>query len=258
MKKPLIAVAIAAALGVAAYSATNTNNIAEVQHGVEEKLAQQETTNTIVETASTKAVKNDTIVNKVEKPFKELKEGVHYDVLDKPLALPPHNGAIITEFFWLGCGHCQNFEPKVQIWNKMLNEDMKTTIHKVAVPGSARWNMDSKVYFTMKRLGGTSEQVTKMLSLYQKEAQMYKAFPTEERIESFFAEVGLDKVKAMEIFRDNSALADDLRVANEEFAKTNAGGVPAFVVNGKYKLRFDAITSDNDAYEILRALSNKK
>lgn len=279
MKKALIATAIIAALGVGAYSLNTTStSISDDQHGVEEKLAQttsvakeslvtevaegKETTSAtkslVNEVSEATPAKVESIVSKVEKPLMDIKEGVHYDTLSNQLVLPPHNGAIITEFFWLGCPHCQNFEPLVLKWKEMLNEDMTTMVSKVAVPGSARWNTDSKVFYTMKELDATDEQITAMLGLYGQEAQKYGKYPTDERIEFFFGEVGLDVKKAVSIFKDGSSLEDDLSFATQEFEKLNAGGVPAFVVNGKYKVRFDAVKSNDDIYEIFRALSKKK
>lgn len=236
MKKIFIITALVAALAVGAYSLT--------------------TGTTLV--SDPDMVKSDAVVVQLDESLMVIKEGIHYDVLEQPLRLPAYNGAIITEFFWLGCPHCQNFEPQVINWKKMLNKDIATTVHKVAVPGSARWNTDAKVFYTMKELGASAEQITTMLGLYQKEAQQHKKYPTDERIKKFFADIGLDTKKAMNIFNDGSSLNDDLAMAKQEFLKLNASGVPVFVVNGKYKVRFDHIESNNDVYEILKALSNKK
>lgn len=257
MNKAILATVVATVLGVAAYSATNSDTFKEQQNDVVNKVT--ETTEKAIENTQSEA-------NKFEKtseaskiaPLKELKEGVHYEVLKKPLNVAPFNGATLTEFFWLGCPHCQNFEPHVQKWKQEIQKEMNFQVVKVPVPGSPRWNMDSKVYYTIKEMGGTGDHVTKMLALYGKEAKENRKLPDLGKIKSYFGELGFDEDKAMEIFNNKKLMKENLKLAESEFLKINQGGVPGFIVNGKYKMKFDAIRSDDDAYQIIRALSHKK
>lgn len=184
-------------------------------------------------------------------------EGTHYEVINTDLDVDLSNGMVISEFFSLGCPHCQNFEPMVQAWKHVIQQSgQPVSIHKVAVPGSERWNLDSAVYYTMTELGATSEQVTQMLALYQQEGKEFKVFPTMERIEVFFGEVGLDSEKAMAILNDTNRLNPLLSKANAEFNKTNSQGVPSFVVNGKYKLLFNGMEKETDILDTMVYLNN--
>lgn len=240
MNNRLILIVIALLLGVSLYAMMDDSNVEE--------------------TTKTKVTPIVEVTKKVESApaLMEIKEGVHYDVLPTHLTLPPHKGTVISEFFWFGCPHCQNFEAHVLRWKEKLNKEIPTVINKVAVPGSARWNSDAKVFYTMKKLGATEEQVTQMLGFYKNEVQSNNQYPSEDSIIDLFEEMGLDSEKATAILTDDSSLKYELSNANSEFLKLSVGGVPAFVVNGKYKVRFDNIKSNDEIYEIFRALSHKK
>ena len=190
--------------------------------------------------------------------YATLKEGVHYDVLDSPLTIPENSGVTITEFFWLGCSHCQEFEAHVAEWDKKLNKISPTRFIKIAVPGSDRWTMDARVFYTAKKLGASNEQITKLLGLYEHERVANKKFPSEADFSRYFSEIGVNSNEAMAIFNNKDELKTELAFADKEFEKINASGVPSFVVNGKYKVRFDTLTNIVDVYPLLTALSKLK
>lgn len=241
MKKIYVICAMILALGVAFYGLLSSNSDEKVVNKISEPPT----------------IKVDSPPLKVIKPLLSIVEGVHYDVLEIPLVLAPHTGAVISEFFWFGCPHCQNFEPFIIKWKKMLNEEMPTILSKIPASGSKRWDMDSKVFYAMKTLGATEEQVTSMLGHYKSELELNKKLPTEIKLHEFFGKVGLDADKAMAIFRDEKRLKDDLVFAEQEYKKLNADGVPAFVINGKYKVKFDSAKTYDDIYQIFRALIHK-
>ena len=150
------------------------------------------------------------------------------------------------------------FENFIVPWTKDLNMEMPTVLNKIAVPGTKQWTFDASVYYAMKKLNATSEQVSEMLGLYNIEAVNFKKYPTKERINIFFKKVGLDNIKAMEFVNNPEQLVKEFEFANSEFDKLKVNGVPAFVVNGKYRIMFDNIKSNDEIYQIMRALAHKK
>lgn len=260
MKKTKIALFL---VGLIAGSAVLTgcngdNKVAEKQQG---------TASTIVKD------KADTNTQEVAKtPVKTIVEGEDYEVLKTPLDIPQTNKMVISEFFWLGCGHCQMFDPLVHKWEKEL---VKTTngveIIKTAAPGSLeldptgnifndRWTYDARVFNALKQLGGTDADVTKMLQLYNKKAVDTRSFPTPDDVMGYFTQLGFDKDKALELMKNNDVMMPLLKKANVEFNKTGGQGTPVFVVDGIYKVKFNNVKSDADAialFEQLHALKNK-
>jgi len=210
-----------------------------------------------ITTADNSAVESKGSISKTSNKYMIIEEGIHYDTLAEPLDLPPHVGDIVTEFFWFGCSHCQDFEPEVVQWEKRLNRERPTAFVKIAVPGSDRWTKDARLFYAMKEVGATQAQVTKMLSLYKIEGRLNKRYPSKERIINFLMKEGLDVKKTTALFETSASVTEQLNTAKTEYSKLNAKGVPVFVVNGKYKVRFDEVKSFNDIYKIINALIDK-
>lgn len=191
-------------------------------------------------------VKTEKAVVKTESDFIPV-EGTHYEVIDSNLDVDQFDGVTISEFFWLGCSHCQRFEPAVQAWKEQIKETgTDARILKVAVPGGQRWDFDSAVYFTMKEMGATEEQTSAMLRLYEQHAAETRTLPSVANVYDFFEKLGLDKSEAKAILEDANRLNPILNKANQEYAKINANGVPQFVINGKYKIKFDGMKKESD------------
>lgn len=186
-------------------------------------------------------------------------EGTHYEVLEQSLDVDLNDQLVISEFFWLGCPHCQTFEPAVQGWKQMLKADGENVrVDKTAVPGNDRWNYDSAVYFTMKEMGATDEQVTQMLALYEEEGKVHKTYPTPERVKTFFTKLGFDAEVAMATISNTEFLNPTLQKANTEYNKTESGGVPVFVINGKYKILFGGMESEKEILDTMKYINTLK
>ncbi len=245
---------------------TVVDQTAETTKGTDEVAVVEGQEETVVETKADVEVKESVPSPKELESNIVIKEGVHYDVLDQDLTLAPYDGVTISEFFWLGCPHCQRFEPLAHSWKDYLNDvGINTIIDKNAVPGSDknginddhRWTFDARVYFTMRELGATDEQVSNMLLLYGGYASKTRSYPPVSDIKNFFEAVKLDGDKAVELL-NSDLITEKLKHSDEEYNKTAASGVPVFVVNGKYKVRFDEVKSQDDILSILVQLSQKK
>ena len=184
-------------------------------------------------------------------------EGKHYELLENPVSVDAFDGITITEFFWFGCPHCQNLEPAVQGIKEVVGEHQNIRVVKSAVPGSQRWNLDTAVFHTIKEMGGTESQISLMLKYYEKERLQHNDFPSLERIEEIFEEMGFNKEKAMQILNNQSFMKTKIEESNKEYQKLNAGGVPVLVVNGKYKVLFDEIKTQEDMVNIVKSLGEK-
>jgi len=49
-----------------------------------------------------------------------------------------------------------------------------------------------------------------------------------------------------------------LATAYTEFSKLKMGGIPVYVVNGKYKVKLETVHRSEDAVKIIRALAYKE
>ncbi len=211
----------------------------------------------VVEKSEPQKVEKTVVAKEIQKSF-EIKEGVHYEVIDSELVVDQFDGVTISEFFWLGCPHCQNFEPLVKNWQSVVSEEIPARVVKTAVPGNQRWNLDASVFYTLKELGASETQMSLMLKLYEAERVKNKSLPDDNDIASFFETLGFDKVESMKIFKDQALLSKHLKNANTEYSKIDAQGVPVFVINGKYKIIFNSMESDEQVIETIKQLNAKK
>ncbi|HEX6528378.1 MAG TPA: thiol:disulfide interchange protein, partial [Burkholderiales bacterium] len=59
-------------------------------------------------------------------PFAARAQRADYYELNPPQPVQTGNGKIeVLEFFWYGCIHCYNLEPKLETWLKALPKDVE-------------------------------------------------------------------------------------------------------------------------------------
>lgn len=71
-------------------------------------------------------------------------EGVHYKKLEKPIE---ELNADVTNFFWFGCSHCNEFRKHLSEWQK---ENQTITVEKVHSTISKGWIKDKVLYQIIK------------------------------------------------------------------------------------------------------------
>ncbi|HET9352355.1 MAG TPA: thiol:disulfide interchange protein DsbA/DsbL [Burkholderiales bacterium] len=57
----------------------------------------------------------------------------------------------VLEFFWYGCIHCYNLEPKLETWLKTLPKDVE--FRRVPAVFNERWAHDASIYYAFEALG---------------------------------------------------------------------------------------------------------
>lgn len=141
----------------------------------------------------------------------------------------------VAEFFWYGCGHCYTFEPTINRWaaNKPAN------VRFVRIP--ATWNqlvmLHAKLYYTEEVLvkNGKIEKPEEFRSaIFQEYHQRGNRMTSEESIQSVFARQGVSADDFSSTW-NSFEVAQKLRVAQDLARRYAITGVPAIVVNGKYR-----------------------
>lgn len=141
----------------------------------------------------------------------------------------------VAEIFWYGCPHCYDLEPFLNKWK----EDMPPNVRFVRIP--AVWNPLVKLH---GQLYYTEEVLAKNGKIADPEGFRGAVFAEYHRRNNRLASV--DAIQAL--FEKHGVSADDftstwnsfevaqkLRVAQDLTRRYNISGVPAIVVNGKYR-----------------------
>jgi thiol:disulfide interchange protein DsbA len=156
-------------------------------------------------------------------------EVVGYETLSP--AQPTQNPAKIEiiEFFWYGCPHCYAFEPLLEKWKKNL----PANVEFIRLPAAFNelWSKHAKAYYTAEALGIVEKIHVDFFEAIQNGKEK---LDTEATLAAFFAAHGVTESQFKEAY-NSFAVDSKMRQAPLMASRYGITGVPAIIVNGKYK-----------------------
>ncbi|MDH5544464.1 MAG: thiol:disulfide interchange protein DsbA/DsbL [Gammaproteobacteria bacterium] len=160
----------------------------------------------------------------------EFEEGVHYERIDPPQPTTTGDKVEVREMFWYGCPHCFRMEPYVERW---LRKQPKGS-EFVRTPAIFRpgWENHARAYYTAELLGVVDKIQQPLFNAIHLEK---RHLDTDEQLRDFFAEHGVDKIEFTKTFR-SFAVETYVRRSKALAGRYGINGVPAFIVNGKYRV----------------------
>ncbi|MEG0008618.1 thiol:disulfide interchange protein DsbA/DsbL [Aeromonas lusitana] len=180
----------------------------------------------------------------------EFKEGVNYDVVTQTGSAQPE----VLEFFSYFCPHCAKFEPIAEDLAKNLPE---------GVPMKK-----SPVAFLGREMGPEMQRAYAVANLLNVEGKLTPAIFDKIHTQR---QVPQSRADVKQIFVDNGVPAEEFDGAVDSFAVSgmvsqfdrntetyNVRGVPAFLVNGKYMVKIESITSQEQFNQLVKFLLAKK
>ena len=154
----------------------------------------------------------------------------------------------IIEFFWYGCPHCYSFEPVLDEWLKNKPENVEF-IRQPAIFNSL-WGKHAKAYFVAEALGVVDKVHADFFNAIQ---NLKQKLTSEDQLAEFFVAHGVDETEFRNTF--NSFLIDTkVRQAKSMAPRYGITGVPAIVINGKYKTTGPLAQSQEKMIEIMNQL----
>lgn len=175
-------------------------------------------------------------------------ESVGYETLS-PAQPTRHPDKIeVIEFFWYGCPHCYSFEPALDEWLKNLPKNVEF-IRQPAVFNEL-WGKHAKAYFTAEALGVVDKIHADFFDALQNKKQKLE---DEEQLAKFFAAHGVNEKEFHDAY--NSFLVDaKFRQASATAGRYGVTGVPAIIINGKYKTNGPLAGSQEKMIEVMNQL----
>ena len=175
-------------------------------------------------------------------------EAVGYETLSP--AQPTQNPAKIEiiEFFWYGCPHCYAFEPLLEKWKKNL----PANVEFIRLPAAFNelWSKHAKAYYTAEALGIVEKIHADFFEAIQNGKEK---LDTEASLAAFFVAHGVTESQFKEAY---SSFAVDSKMRQAPLMATRYGitGVPAIIVNGKYKTNGTLAGSHEKMIEVIDKL----
>lgn len=175
-----------------------------------------------------------------------------YESVSPPQPTANPDKVEVIEFFWYGCPHCYSFEPSLASWLK----SKPANVEFIRIPAvfSEQWGKHAKAYYTAEALGVVDAVHADFFDAIQEKKQ---SLESEDDLAKFFAAHGVKEADFHEAY--NSFVVDTkLRQAPAVAAKYGITGVPAVIVNGKYRTNGTLAGSQEKMIDVMNLLIKKE
>jgi protein dithiol oxidoreductase (disulfide-forming) len=151
--------------------------------------------------------------------FNEIKPPLHVDAAGK---------IEVLEFFWYGCIHCYNLEPKIDAWLKTLPKDVE--FRRVPAVLSDRWGHDATIFYAFEAMGLLDKLHRPLF-----EAIHVNRLRTDNAasLNGWLEKQGLDPKKVNEVAR-SFGVQSKVKRAIRLTSDYKIEGTPAMAVHGRY------------------------
>ena len=174
-------------------------------------------------------------------------EGIDYAVL-KP-AQPTETGdkVEVLEVFWYGCPHCWYLEPDMKEWVANMPEGV--AFRRMPATGP-RWEPHARAYYAAESLGKLDQFHEALFKAMQVEK---RRIMTEDDLVKFAGGIGIDPDEFRAAY--NSFYVETrVKKADEMGRRYGIDGVPAVIVNGKFRTSPSQTGGQERMMEVLNAL----
>ena len=163
-------------------------------------------------------------------PFAAAAQHGHRDVLELNPPLPVESGSKIEvlEFFWYGCIHCYNLEPKLDTWLKTLPKDVE--FRRVPAVFNERWGHDAAIYYSFEALGLLDKLHRPLFDAIHRDRLRTDRWP---ELSAWLEKNGVD-AKKFESTVKSFGVQSKTKGAVRMTSAYKIDGTPAMAVHGRY------------------------
>lgn len=158
----------------------------------------------------------------------------------------------VIEFFWYGCPHCYSLEPAMNVWLKTKPANVQF-IRQPAV-FSEIWGKHAKAFYTAEALGVSEKTHADFFDAIQNKKQK---LVTEDELAAFFLDHGVKDEDFRAAYNSFSVDAK-LRQAEAMSSRYGITGVPALIVNGKYRITATTAKSQENILPVVNQLIDQE
>ena len=180
-------------------------------------------------------------------------EGTHYQKTPQRLATSTEANQIeVVELFSYSCPHCFRLDPIVMEWKKSLPENVKF----VHVPAIFRdsWLQLARVFYAAEAMGELERLHPIIFNAIHVDK---KRLNTEGQLLDFIAEQGIDRDE-FEKMMNSFGVKAKVKKALVLSQTSGVTGVPAMIVNGKYRTDAPSAGSMEDMMKAVDFLIQKE
>lgn len=158
----------------------------------------------------------------------------------------------VLELFWYGCPHCFRFHPFLERWKETKPDYVEFRMMPTVFRPS--WEAHAKAYFTAELLGVVDKVHEPLFDAMHMEKRKLN---TREELADFFQEHGVSKDDFYKTY-DSFAVTSMVKRATVMSDRYGVNGVPAVIINGKYRTSGSLAGSYDNVLKVIDALVDKE
>jgi protein dithiol oxidoreductase (disulfide-forming) len=151
-----------------------------------------------------------------------------YVELNPPRQVESANKIEVLEFFWYGCIHCYNLEPKIETWLQKLPQDVE--FRRVPAVFNDRWAHDAAIFYAFDALGLLDKLHRPFFDAIHRERLRSDNW---QALSAWLEKQGVD-VKKFESTVKSFAVQSKTKRAIRLTSDYKIDGTPAMAVHGRY------------------------
>lgn len=153
-----------------------------------------------------------------------------YELINPPQNTDTPDKVEVLEFFWYGCPHCNQLEPTMNEWDKNRRADYIEVV-RAAPPLNPAWSNHSRAFYAAQIMGVLDKFHEPMFKALHEDGKRINEL---DDIAAFAGEQGIDADKFLATMK-SFAVETKLMRSRQQAIAMGIMGVPAVVINGKYK-----------------------
>ncbi len=182
----------------------------------------------------------------------EYEAGTHYVELRYPRKTATPDKVEVTEYFSYGCPHCYQFEPMISDWVGSLPADVE--FNRTPAAWNEMYEVFARTYYAAEHLNVLEKiHLPFFMAIHQERRRLFE--PTQ--IALFFSEFGVDPVDFAKVYK-SFGVESAYQQAVARGKTYRAHGVPAIIVNGKYRIEGEMAGSNANMLRIAEFLVEKE
>ena len=157
------------------------------------------------------------------------KEKIHYELIMPAQPTSTDKKVEVVEVFLYTCPHCNNLEPYVHRWLKKIPPEAEFV--RMPAVFQPKQELLARAYYAAEILGVLDKIHPAMFEAIH---QQKRHFNTDADVQKLFVENGVSEKDFSRVFR-SFAVEAKIRRAKDMSQRYGIPGVPALVVDGKYR-----------------------
>lgn len=201
-------------------------------------------------------------------PAQQWVEGTNYVLLDQPQATTVPAGKVeVMEIFSYACPFCDKFEPIIDQIERGLPHYAQMVFLPASFIPTEDWPMFQQAYFAAQSLGIANRthqamydavwKTGQLATVDQSTNQLKHPMPSLEDAARYYSQLtGVSQQRFLTAAR-SFGVANEMRQADAQIMAMQVPGTPCIVVDGKYRVVMESLSSPQDVVSVVNFLVAK-